>query len=228
MAYEWLKQMSIERRQQLESLSFADRAWQLRLWARLDMLCVFHGLNYELVANCGYCKHPFPLMPVLRKFNSDKHHGIPLRCANCGSSSININVIRPELPGLAAGTILPSPQQLNDLVYNEMKRPDNSQLLDPTPSFDILAVLMPELHRAVLFHSGNWREQLQRSGVRTEIEYPWFPVPNWQRKVLPFLGCFKDINIARIAGLSIDVVTYFRTQLRIAVLGRVAVSDLST
>lgn len=177
---------------------------------RLALLEALREERYEPRGDCPRCSRKLTPAEILRGFNRDPED-FTTGCTACGHR------FEPKLICFGANFSLELPFFCSSQTLAQLS---GKEALSP----ETFARAHPALYRSAIVHHGG----LRRAFALVGIAYPYKEVPDWMRKVEPFLGRMPDTVIAECADVLVRRIRRLRRSLGIGRYSlRAAIDELS-
>jgi len=181
------------------SLSLTQRQTQRPLQSYYqELLDVFWNEQYEPERKCPRCSQNVTLEDIIAGFRNDPDD-LTTECPHCKARFIAKAVFHRS--NLGYGTI-----QFICPIQVKSRLPD---WLEESPS--TIKKESPSVYASAVLHYGSLASAFKSIGLVYEKEV----LPDWKKKVVPFLGSMPDVVIASVAGVSRSSIQNYRSSLGI-------------
>ncbi|MEI7742078.1 MAG: hypothetical protein WCJ29_06335 [bacterium] len=183
-------------RMEMRHAMTSEQRFEMAMRAQMMMIEALRGEQYSLDQNsCPKCGHKLTAQEVLAGFRNDAAD-LTTKCPICETRFC---------PDLVAK--LGHGSSVYVSFYCAMQTTARLHGLEMLPP-DQIAHLHSSVYRSAIVHFGTMKAAFARVG----IEYSYVELPEWQVKVLPYLGKVPDTLVAKVSGVKVQEVRKLRRE----------------
>lgn len=163
----------------------------------IQLAAALQGEKYRPRAECPKCGRKLTSFEILRGFGTDPNN-FDTTCTGCGKK------FRPSLVAFGAASTIELPFYCAVQVLPLLEKYAQTAPLKVKDD-------EPAVYRSAIAHYGTLKNAFTKLGIKYDFE----EIPDWRDKVVPFLGRLYDGTIAKLIGVSPEVISRLRNNLRI-------------